>query len=98
MPVPPIVAPLVTNPLLMLGLLIAGTFLMQSASNLFGSVTGRNPSAEAVATMMNTMVPLMISIMPMLMMMNMMTGMVNMMMQPFEALTRRTTPTYQYFA
>lgn len=71
-------------------------FMFSAMSNLIGSATGQNPTAQASATMMQTLLPMMVSIMPLIMVMNMMMGMMNAIMQPFERLTRPMVPTYTY--
>ena len=65
-------------------LVIGAGFLFSSLSNLFGSVTGRNPVAEISATMMQTMIPLLVTLMPVVMVTNMMMGMMTQIMAPIQ--------------
>lgn len=65
---------------------------IQAASNLIGSITGQNPSAQMVSTMIQTLVPVMVTMMPMMMIMNMMMAMMNTIMTPFQQMGRILQP------
>lgn len=96
MPLPAALASILSKPIVWLLGLVGVGIAFQGLSNLVGSVTGHNPTADVTATMMQTMVPLIVSLMPVVMMMNMMMSMMSSITKPLETLTRPTIPSYVY--
>ena len=65
---------------------------ISAIGNVVGSITGQNPTAQTVNTILQTMIPVMVTLMPVAMVMNLMMSMIQSLMAPFTMITRLVAP------
>jgi uncharacterized transporter YbjL len=64
---------------------------LSTLSNVFGSITGQNPMAQATGALLQNLLPVIITLMPVMFIINMFMSMMQGIMAPFTTLARAMT-------